>query len=91
MYLPRKDFNCVGVVYDTYQIGNRSGVSIILEDGRYNGWSITDWLAVRGQHLASGYINYTFTSVITLAQDYDRGRFRDLFLKANALRKIRSA
>ena len=71
----------VGVCYEVYQLGNRSGYSFIFERGGYDGFSPDDvntFLEVSGR-VSSDAASYQFSNVGQLNADYRAGRFDKAF------------
>ncbi len=65
----------VGVVYNIYTLSGRRGVSIIQDSGFYDGWSLSDWLLFGGVNLGDYCLDYVFTDVGRLSNDFDGGVF----------------
>lgn len=83
--IPRTNYRGVGVVYEIYEIDGRKGASIIMEDGRYDGWSITDWVCVDASIVGSCLLDYTFESSHKLRDDFEAGKFSVGFQRAKEM------
>ena len=71
-----------GVCYEVYKIGERPGYAFIFENGRYDGFSpdeVTNFLEELGYW---GHLNYEFSNVIKLGEDFTSGRFDEAFSEA---------
>lgn len=69
-----------GVVYEEYDIGDGPGVSIIFENGQYDGFSPKDqerMVLKVGFHKWTS--DYKFNNVIELGQDFDEGYWESAF------------
>lgn len=70
----------IGVIYETYDIGFGSGVSIIFENGNYDGFSEEDGeIFLRYYGHEPSIADYKFTNVMKLSQDFNKGRFNLAF------------
>ncbi len=86
----------VGMVYEVYDMCGQKGVSILFENGRYDGWSESDFgtFGLRGLGQASNptYSSYRFENVTVLGNQYRAGAFAEAFAEAKdqvgALREI---
>jgi hypothetical protein len=64
----------LGICYENYNIGYDQGVSIIFENGNYDGFSEQeqkDFLTI----IKHTNFQYNFTNVIQLNKDFDNGIF----------------
>ncbi len=69
-----------GVVYDKYNLGEKGGVSVIFENGEYDGFNVEEqkeYLERIGHE--ESLASYVFTSSINLRQDFDNGVFDSVF------------
>lgn len=76
----------LGVVYEHYTLGGHHGVSIIFQNGNYDGFSerCLEMLDVVPARLSRSLCNYEFESVGKLSSDFQRGLFNHAFrAKAN--------
>lgn len=63
------------IVYDEYMIGDHSGVSIITENGvNLGGFSLEEQIKFL-RFLYHTELNYTFSNVIQLDRDFEKGTF----------------
>ena len=76
-----------GVIYDVYKDfddPNKRGVSIIFENGKYDGFSHEDQqVFLNEEHVqyVPFYINdYKFTNVMRLSKDYKNGLWDEVFI-----------
>ena len=69
-----------GVVYEIYNIGEGAGVSVIFENGEYDGFSPTEQVQLleRIRH-SPDLAGYQFKNVITVYEDYVNGVFDSAF------------
>ncbi|MDT7858234.1 hypothetical protein RQM47_16415 [Rubrivirga sp. S365] len=68
----------VGVCYEVYEVGGRSGYSFLFQDGGYDGFSPGDavrFLDVQPVRDAAAS-TYAFRNVSQLRRDYERGLFQ---------------
>ena len=75
----------LGVVYEHYAFGEHKGVSILLANGVYDGFSEEcansfDLMPVRHE---LGLANYQFSGVGKLMEEYKKGYFSRGFLKSS--------
>lgn len=69
----------IGYVYETYSIGaDHPGVSVIFENGDYDGFSKNDQDYCLDYLYSSPFL-YNFHTVIQLIRDYRNGAFNDAF------------
>lgn len=69
-----------GVVYEVYHLGEDRGVSVIFENGEYDGFSPTEqneYLERIGH--AKTIADYKFVNVIKVSQDFEVGVFDEAF------------
>ncbi|WP_435000036.1 hypothetical protein ACRZ5S_23020 (plasmid) [Vibrio scophthalmi] len=72
----------IGVVYEHYKLGDHHGVSIILSDGSYDGFSescLETW-SVTPLRRDGRCSDYKFENVGKLANDFMRNRFQSAFV-----------
>lgn len=69
----------VGVCYETYNIGHR-GYAFIFANGEYDGFS-DDHVPLFLEEIGFSTVvaNYSFVSVMRLADDFRKGVFADVF------------
>jgi len=70
-----------GICYEVYELAGRPGWSFIFASGRYDGFSPEDvdtFLEVTGK-VCQAVVDYHFTNVWQLCQDFHRGRFDPAF------------
>jgi hypothetical protein len=70
----------LGVVYEKYNLGERGGVSVIFENGEYDGFSVEEqreYLERTGHE--ESVENYVFVNVMKLTQDFESGVFDLVF------------
>jgi len=75
-----------GVVYDIYKDfddPDKRGASIIFENGKYDGFSHDDQKYFLNeedvQYIPFYIIDYHFTNVMKLSQDYEKGYWDEIF------------
>ena len=73
-----------GVVYATYQdfdIHSKQGVSVIFENGNYDGFSWSEQQSFFSNiHIfESERINYNFSNVMQLTKDFRKGYWNNIF------------
>ncbi len=69
-----------GVVYEKYSLGEKGGVSVIFENGEYDGFSVgeqKEYLERIGHDITLE--DYVFVNVMKLSQDFDNGVFDSVF------------
>ena len=69
-----------GVVYEKYNLGEKGGVSVIFENGEYDGLSVDEqkeYLERIGHDITLE--DYVFVDVMKLSQDFDNGVFDSVF------------
>ncbi len=70
-----------GICYETYDIGQQGGASIIFENGKYDGFSPEEQKEIL---IPLGFnedlMNYKFQNVMKLSEDFEEGVF-DLIFK----------
>ncbi|OUX84031.1 MAG: hypothetical protein CBB95_17760 [Alteromonas sp. TMED35] len=66
-----------GVVFEHYTIGDRPGLSVLFENGRYDGFSefCLEVIGVNTITTTRYLQNYEFVSVLQLQEDFERGFF----------------
>lgn len=72
----------VGIVFDEYLLGFESGVQVIWQNGEHCGYSRDEepsFFYKTGKHVP---LNYVFTNVIRLNDDYRNGKFTRYFEQA---------
>lgn len=69
----------VGVVYECYRSGDVGAVSVIHENGFYDGWPLSHWLLFDGLKLCDCPLDYTFENVQQLMEAHRRGVFESAF------------
>jgi len=68
----------IGVCYEEYSIGLSKGYSIIFHNGDYCGFNIREvdfFFNIVGQE----ELTYYFKGVMTLAEDFNNGYFKNIF------------
>lgn len=80
----------IGVCYELYNLGSHQGASFILPNGRYDGFSISRdndqpsdielFFDDKFDLLAESVMDYQFTNVMKLSQDFDKGYFTKAFV-----------
>lgn len=69
-----------GIVYEKYNLGEKGGVSVIFENGEYDGFSVgeqKEYLERIGHE--DSLEDYVFVNVMKLTQDYENGVFDIVF------------
>jgi hypothetical protein len=79
----------IGFVYETYDIGDGPGVSVIFPNGNYDGFSPDDQkLMLKEVGIAPEELTeYQFINVYRLSMDFDSGLF-DCVLGGDAWKRI---
>ena len=69
-----------GVVYDTYNIGDGPGASVIFPNGEYDGFSPEEQKSfLNVTRFASSVADYQFINVMRLSEDFNAGKFNQAF------------
>ncbi len=73
-----------GICYETYNVEQREGASIIFENGKYDGFSPEEQKEIL---IPLGFnedlMNYKFESVMKLSEDYEVGMFSKIFISSD--------
>lgn len=72
----------IGIVFDEYVIGNDDGVQVIWQNGEYCGYSRDEEPSFYDKTQVQIPLNYQFTNVIKLREDFLRGNFHQYFEEA---------
>ena len=72
--------NIYGVVYERYRFGSFEGVSVIFENGKYDGWSEKNFATfLRPVFHCTCLKAYEFRNVQQVANDFMKGLFTPAF------------
>jgi len=71
----------IAVVYEHYKIGHHPGVSLLFPNGNYDGFSQESLLifGVQPEKIIAPCVDYKFTDVMRLRDDFNRGLFQRAF------------